>query len=54
MAAAFLIFLVAAYVLQPMFGLNGLWAALHIFFIARGLIFWFAVHWKKPTLFPDA
>ncbi len=52
MVAAFFIFLVAALVLQPLFGVYGLWGALHIFFIARGLIFWFAVRYKMPDLFP--
>lgn len=54
MVATFLIFLVAALILQPLFGLNGLWAALHLFFIARGIIFWFAVRWKTPVLFPSS
>lgn len=52
MVSAFVIFLIAALLLQPIFGIYGLWWALHIFFIARGLIFWFAVRWKMPALFP--
>ena len=51
MVAAFLIFLASALALQPLFGVYGLWAALHIFFVARGLIFWFAVQRKMPALF---
>ncbi len=51
MVAAFLIFLAAANILYPLYGLNGLWLAMNIFFIARGVIFWFAVKWKMPTLF---
>lgn len=53
MIAAFLIFLASAIILQPIFGVNGLWAALHIFFISRGLIYWLAVRWKMPVLFPQ-
>ena len=52
MLAALAVFLTAAIILQPLFGINGLWAALHLFFIARGVIFWFAVRHKMPSLFP--
>ncbi len=51
MLASFLIYIVAAYVLQNLYGLIGLWLALHIFFVSRGVIFWFAVRAKLPTLF---
>jgi len=51
MVAAFMIFLVAALILQPLYGMTGLWLSMHIFFLARGLIFWFAVKWKMPALF---
>jgi len=54
MVSALLIFLVAALVLQPLFGLNGLWVALHIFFLSRGLIYWLAVRGKLPALFSQA
>lgn len=52
MVASLAVFLVAALTLQPLFGVNGLWLALHIFFVTRGAIFWFAVQRKKPQLFP--
>lgn len=52
MLAALAVFLIAALTLQPLFGLYGLWASLHIFFLARGVIFWFAVRHKLPALFP--
>lgn len=54
MVSALAVFIAAAMVLQPLFGINGLWAALHIFFLARGAIFWFAVRLKMPVLFPPA
>lgn len=54
MVAAFFIFLGAALILQPLFGVYGLWAALHIFFVARGAIFWIAVRRKMPVLFSAA
>lgn len=53
MVAALVIYLAFAFALQPLFGIYGLWAALHVFFIARGLIFWFAVRLKMPALFPS-
>lgn len=52
MVASLLIFLAAAMLLQPIYGVDGLWVALHLFFVARGVIFWFAVRWKMPVLFP--
>jgi len=51
MVASFLIYIIAAYILQNLFGLIGLWLALHIFFVSRGVIFWFAVRAKLPALF---
>lgn len=51
MVISFLIFLVAALVLQPLMGIAGLWLAMHVFFIARGVIFYIAVQIKKPALF---
>lgn len=51
MVASFLIFLGAAFILQPLMGIAGLWLALHVFFIARGIIFYVAVQIKKPALF---
>lgn len=52
MVASLMIFLAAAMLLQPLYGVDGLWVALHLFFVARGVIFWFAVRWKMPVLFP--
>jgi len=51
MAASFIIYIIAALILNNLYGLIGLWVALHIFFIARGVIFWFAVRAKLSTLF---
>ncbi|NOZ32088.1 MAG: MATE family efflux transporter, partial [Alphaproteobacteria bacterium] len=51
MVAAAAIFLVAALILEPIFGVSGLWAAIHIFFIARAVIFWVAVNRAKQRLF---
>lgn len=54
MVASFLVFLVTALTLQPWLGVTGLWLAMHMFFIARGVIFWFAVRGKMTALFPTA
>ncbi len=53
MVVSFVAFLLAALVLQPLWGLNGLWLALHVFFMARGVIFYFGVRAKVPALFPQ-
>ncbi len=45
-------FLVAAVTLQPLFGLDGLWLAMHVFFIARGIYYWLAVRRDRMNLFP--
>jgi Na+-driven multidrug efflux pump len=45
------VFLAAALVLQPLFGNVGLWASLHVWFIARGLIYWWGLERKKAGLF---
>ena len=50
---AALVFLVLAFALQPQFGLNGLWIALHGFFISRGIFYWLAVRRKKSELFEE-
>lgn len=54
MIAALALFFIAAFVLQPILGIAGLWLALHVFFIARGVIFYIAVQMKKPALFTAA
>ena len=45
-------FMLAVVVLQPAFGLIGLWAAMHIFFISRGAYLALAVRRRMPELFP--
>ena len=51
MVASFVIYIASAYGLQNLAGLMGLWIALHIFFISRGVIFWIAVRAKTASLF---
>jgi putative efflux protein, MATE family len=51
MIASLGVFLVAALALQPLWGNWGLWAALHCWFIARGLIYWAALERRKAALF---
>lgn len=51
MVASLVVFLAAAAVLQPALGNWGLWAALHCWFIARGLIYWWALERRKAGLF---
>ena len=48
---ASLIFLAVALALQPLLGIDGLWIALHAFFISRGIIYWLAVRRRLPQLF---
>ncbi len=49
--SAILVFLPAFYILFPLFGNDGLWLALHIFMISRGLSMWFIV---KRTIYMEA
>ncbi len=51
MVASAAIYLVFAIILQKFFGLNGLWIAMHVFFIARTIIFAFALRGKMASLF---
>ena len=51
MLSASAIYLLSAIILQYFFGLNGLWAAIHVFFIARTIIFAIAIWKKTPRLF---
>ncbi|WP_354064018.1 MATE family efflux transporter [Devosia sp. 2618] len=51
MVISLVVFLVAALTLQPLFGNWGLWAAMHFWFIARGLIYWRALERRKAGLF---
>ncbi|MCB9993065.1 MAG: MATE family efflux transporter [Hyphomicrobiaceae bacterium] len=52
MVIALVVFLLLAAILQPLFGIFGLWAALHLWFITRGLVFFIGVRRKIPQLFP--
>jgi MATE family multidrug resistance protein len=51
MVISLVVFLAAALALQPIFGNWGLWAALHAWFLARGLIYWWALERRKAGLF---
>lgn len=51
MIASLAVFLAAALMLQPLWGNWGLWAALHCWFIARGLIYFRALERRKASLF---
>jgi putative efflux protein, MATE family len=54
MIVSLLVFLAAAMVLQPLLGNWGLWAAMHCWFIARGLIYWRALERRTASLFSPA
>ncbi len=51
MIASTIIYVVSAIILEKWFGLTGLWISLHVFFMARGAIFWFAVKARLNSLF---
>ena len=51
MLASLVVFLVAAWALQPMLGNTGLWVALHLWFLARAAAYWWALERKKAGLF---
>ncbi|KKB85061.1 hypothetical protein VW29_07835 [Devosia limi DSM 17137] len=51
MVVSLLVFLLAAFILQPQFGNWGLWAALHVWFLARGGIYWWALERRRGGLF---
>ena len=51
MLASFLVFAAALYVLAPAFGNDGLWAALHIFLLCRGLSLLATLRFKLRTAF---
>jgi hypothetical protein len=38
-------------VLQPLWGNAGLWAALHIWFLGRAAIYWWAIERRRDALF---
>jgi putative MATE family efflux protein len=54
MVASLLVFLAAAWALQPVFGNLGLWLALHIWFLARGAYYWWAIQRRRAGLFSVA
>lgn len=54
MLAATAIYLAASILLQSLFGIAGLWMAIHVFFLARAVIFWVGVERAKPKLFAAA
>ncbi|MBJ3784616.1 MATE family efflux transporter [Devosia sediminis] len=51
MVASLPVFLGAALLLQPLWGNWGLWAALHLWFLTRGVIYWWALGQRKAGLF---
>jgi len=53
MLISFAIYIIVAFIFQEFLGLLGLWLALNVFFIVRGIIFWFAVKARLGQLFPD-
>jgi MATE family multidrug resistance protein len=50
MLVSLAVFIAAALALAP-FGNLGLWAALHIWLLSRGAIYWWALERRKPALF---
>lgn len=54
MVVSLVVFLAVALVAQPLWGNWGLWAALHSWFIARGVIYWWALERRKAGLFSAA
>lgn len=53
MLASLGVFLVAAIGLQAVWGIQGLWVALHLFFVSRGVIYWLAVRGQLRRLFAE-
>jgi MATE family multidrug resistance protein len=54
MVAASVMFFATAFVLQPIWGIAGLWVALHLLFVYRAAILFALVRWREPELFPAA
>lgn len=54
MLASLVVFLVAALTLQPLLGNWGLWLAMHAWFLARGVIYWWALERRRAGLFSQA
>lgn len=53
MLASLAAFLVAAVALEPIWGIQGLWVALHLFFVTRGVIYWLSVRGQMRRLFAE-
>lgn len=51
MVVSLIVFLAAAFLLEPAFGNTGLWVALHVWFLARGGIYWWALERRRVSLF---
>lgn len=54
MVAASAMFFATAFVLQPIWGIAGLWVSLHLLFVYRTAILFWLVHRREPVLFPVA
>ncbi|MGV8834414.1 MAG: MATE family efflux transporter [Devosia sp.] len=54
MVVSLVVFLAVALIAQPLLGNWGLWIALHSWFIARGVIYWWALERRKAGLFSAA
>ena len=51
MVMSLFVFLGAALAFQPIFGNAGLWLALHAWFLARGVFYWWALRRRRAGLF---
>jgi multidrug resistance protein, MATE family len=51
MLVSLALFLVAAVALQPVLGNAGLWVALHVWYIARAALYWWALEKRRGALF---
>jgi Na+-driven multidrug efflux pump len=51
MLISLVVFLVAATLLQPAWGNLGLWIALHLWFLARGVVYWWGLERRRAALF---
>ncbi|HTN61827.1 MAG TPA: MATE family efflux transporter, partial [Devosia sp.] len=51
MAVSLVVFIAAAVLLERAWGNLGLWGAMHVWFIARGGIYWWALERKRAGLF---
>ncbi|WP_196259429.1 MATE family efflux transporter [Pelagibacterium limicola] len=51
MLASLAVYLAVALLLQPLFGLWGLWIAFHIFLLGRAAVYAWAIERRKPAIF---